>query len=120
MNWVRSYLKLNIFSEKDIIMQLARCTFDAHLEEILGALCLGASLVMLSPHGTLDLSYLIEMMRRKQVSYITPVPTLLNQLCDYLSSEKIASIVPAFNVVCGGQSLFYYEYLWNIFRFILT
>ncbi|CAF4473575.1 unnamed protein product, partial [Adineta steineri] len=39
---------------------MTRCSFDIHVQEILGTLMNGATLVMLHPRGTLDFEYLAD------------------------------------------------------------
>jgi acyl-CoA synthetase (AMP-forming)/AMP-acid ligase II len=58
---------------------------------------------MLHPHGTLDLSYLAEVIVRKQVSYMTPVPTLLNSLCDSFSADNNIALHTLRSLSCGGK-----------------
>jgi len=76
--------------ESDIFLQVSRDTFDAHLQEILGALLIGGTCVLLNPNsGThLNVAYLIKIMRNHHVTFINLVPSLSIALVDYLSSPK--------------------------------
>ena len=49
----------------DIVIQMARCSFDIHIQEILGPLMIGATLIMLHPGGTIDFEYLFESLRMR-------------------------------------------------------
>ena len=61
---------LDLFTNKDIIVQMASCSFDVHVQEIIGTLMVGSSIVMLRPQGNMDLDYLLTVLREKQVSYM--------------------------------------------------
>jgi non-ribosomal peptide synthetase component F len=76
--------------ESDIFLQVSRDTFDAHLQEILGAVLIGGTCVLLSPNsGThLNIAYLIKIMRNHHVTFINLVPSLSIAFVDYLSSHK--------------------------------
>ncbi|CAM4989794.1 unnamed protein product, partial [Rotaria socialis] len=39
---------------------MTRCSFDIHVQEILGTLLVGGTLIMLHPGGTIDFDYLSE------------------------------------------------------------
>ncbi len=59
------------------MIQMARCSFDIHVQEILGTLMIGVTLVMLHPGGTIDFDYLSEVLYIKQITYMHTVPSLL-------------------------------------------
>ncbi len=56
---------------------MSRCSFDIHVQEILGTLMSGATLVMLHPRGTIDFEYLAKVLREKQITYMHTVPSIL-------------------------------------------
>ena len=56
---------IDTFNKKDTIVQMARCSFDIHVQEIIGTLMVGATLVMLRPRGNIDFEYLSEVFKRK-------------------------------------------------------
>lgn len=76
--------------ESDILLQISRDTFDAHIQEILGAVLVGGACVLLNPsNGThLNVTYLIKTMRNHNVTFVNLVPSLSIALIDYLSSPK--------------------------------
>jgi non-ribosomal peptide synthetase component F len=91
---MRSLIYIDTFNEKDITVQMAKCSFDIHVQEILGILTIGATLVMLHPEGTIDFDYLSEVLSKKQITYIHTVPSLLHSFfifleqCDNRKSVK--------------------------------
>ena len=59
---------------------MARCSFDIHVQEILGAFYEWSYTMMLHPGGTIDFDYLIQhVLRKKQITYIHTVPSLSSQ-----------------------------------------
>ena len=96
----------NIFNKHDIVLQASRCTFDVHLEEIVGCLLATASLVMLRPGGTMDLAYFIGTLVSKRVSYMTLVPTLLNSICDMISTGNTTALHGFRSISVGGEFVF--------------
>ncbi|CAF5004571.1 unnamed protein product, partial [Rotaria sp. Silwood1] len=100
---IQSLKYLNMLNQKDITIQLAQCSFDAHLLEILGALILGATIIMLRRKGNMDLMYLATVLSNKQVSYMFAVPTLLNSLCDLLDEVQIPHLHSMRSLCAGGE-----------------
>ena len=103
-----AYMQTHRFDERDVVLQLASCSFDVHLDEILSALCRGAHLVFLRPGGHLDLDYLTMVIHTHHVTFVAPVPSWLDTLCQYLrtnayASERIKSVRWWF---IGGEQLF--------------
>lgn len=86
-----SYMKTHRFDKRDVVLQLASCTFDVHLDEILSALCRGAHLVLLRPGGHLDLDYLTRVIHDHQVTFVAPVPSWIDILCQYLQKNAYAN-----------------------------
>ena len=75
---------INTFNQNDTVVQMARCSFDIHVQEILGTLMIGATLVMLHPEGTIQFDYLSEVLERKQISYMHTVPSLIYSFFTFL------------------------------------
>jgi non-ribosomal peptide synthetase component F len=63
---------------------MARCSFDIHVQEILGSLISGATLIMLHPRGTIDFGYLSIVLEKKQVTYMHTVPSLLYSFFNFI------------------------------------
>ncbi|CAF1442458.1 unnamed protein product [Adineta steineri] len=55
---MHSLIYINSFNKDDTVVQMTRCSFDIHVQEILGTLLVGGTLVMLHPSGTIDFDYL--------------------------------------------------------------
>ncbi|CAF1333405.1 unnamed protein product [Adineta ricciae] len=85
-----SYMETHQFDDKDIILQLANCSFDVHVDEIVSALCRGAHLVLLRHGGHLDFDYLTSVIAERQVTFIAPVPSWIDGLCGYLRENSHA------------------------------
>jgi non-ribosomal peptide synthetase component F len=81
---------------------MASCSFDNHVLSVLGTLMVGATLVMLRPDGNIDLQYLAEVLREKQITCMHAVPTLLNSLFDYLKEKTLISGVDSLRTICSG------------------
>lgn len=69
-----------IINEKDTVAQIARCSFDVHVMDIMGTLICGGTLIMLHPEGILDFSYLTSLLKQKEITYCITVPSLLQRL----------------------------------------
>jgi non-ribosomal peptide synthetase component F len=99
-----------MFSEKDTILQMSRCSFDIHVEDILGALIIGATLVMLRPDGLMDLPYLVNIFEVKMITYLNSVPSYLEVLCRYLERQSGESSSNYLRCVCSsGKYIKIYE-----------
>ena len=95
---------MGIFNQNDTVVQSARCSFDIHLEEILGPLIVGGTVVLLSPKGLLDLVYFVDVLVHKQITYFICVPSFLTALCIYLDTrvdERCLDRVRS--LCCGGK-----------------
>ncbi|CAF0893972.1 unnamed protein product [Adineta steineri] len=57
---MHSLVYINSFNKDDTVVQMTRCSFDIHVQEILGTLLVGGTLIMLHLGGTIDLNYLSE------------------------------------------------------------
>ncbi|CAF4237929.1 unnamed protein product, partial [Adineta steineri] len=55
---MHSLIYINSFNKDGTVVQMTRCSFDIHVQEILGTLLVGGTLVMLHPSGTIDFDYL--------------------------------------------------------------
>ncbi|CAF1496030.1 unnamed protein product [Adineta ricciae] len=103
---VRSLIEVGTFNEKDIVLQMARCSFDIHVEDILGILITGGTLVMLRPDGLMDFQYLTDVIIGKSITFINSVPSYLTSLCSYLETRfDDADWNRLRSVVCGGEPL---------------
>ncbi|CAF3295961.1 unnamed protein product [Rotaria sp. Silwood2] len=71
--------------------------------EILGALMLGATLVMLHPKGNMDLMYIASILIDKQISFMFAVPTSINSLCDLIDEVQLPHFYAMRSLCAGGD-----------------
>ncbi|CAF1209790.1 unnamed protein product [Adineta steineri] len=95
----------DVLKKKDTIIQIARCSFDVHVQEILGTLTTGATLAMLHPGGISDPKYLADVIKMKNVTCITAVPTILQLLFDFLQQLNDISTLTSLRCVCTGGEM---------------
>ncbi|CAF1373390.1 unnamed protein product, partial [Didymodactylos carnosus] len=88
VSYIQSCVHLDMFNDKDILLQIAPCSFDVHVEEILGSMYVGATVIMLKPNGHLEINYLSHVIQHTQVTFIDIVPTLLRLLCEFLNANN--------------------------------
>jgi non-ribosomal peptide synthetase component F len=92
----------DVFSVNDTIVQMARCSFDVHLQETLGTLITGATIVMLHPRGNIDFEYLSTVLRTKQISYIDSVPSLFHNFFTFVEQFNSRENVKYLRSVSSG------------------
>ncbi|CAF1195356.1 unnamed protein product, partial [Adineta steineri] len=95
----------DVLKEKDTIMQISRCSFDTHVQDIMGTLIIGATLVMLHPGGIIDLPYLADVIKKKNVTCFTSVPTILQHLFSFLKHSNDSSYSTSLRCVCTGGEI---------------
>jgi non-ribosomal peptide synthetase component F len=86
INLIDSLSQIHLNGPNDVIVQLASCSFDVHAYECMGSFILGATLVLLRPHGNLDAHYLCQTIEKSQATVIFFVPTSVSILCEYFNS----------------------------------
>ena len=72
-----SLVHIDTCNQNDTVIQMSRCSFDINIQDTLGTLVIGATIVMLHPRGNIDFEYLVKIMKWKQISCILTVPSLL-------------------------------------------
>ncbi|CAF1489270.1 unnamed protein product, partial [Didymodactylos carnosus] len=85
---IYSCVAVSIMDDTDVFLQIAQCSFDVHLKEILGCTILGGTLIMLHPNGNLEMDYLSQVFSDKNVSFVDIVPSLATILCEYLDQSN--------------------------------
>jgi acyl-coenzyme A synthetase/AMP-(fatty) acid ligase len=55
-----------------------------HIQEIIGALIVGSSVVMLHPQGNMDIKYVSKVLQEKQVSYMQSAPAYVSSMLEFL------------------------------------
>ncbi|CAF4173115.1 unnamed protein product, partial [Rotaria sordida] len=85
---MHSLVCIDTFNKDDTVVQMAKCSFDIHVQEILGTLINGASLIMLQPLEIIDFDYLLKVLYKNQISYMHTVPsdTLFPNLVSLIAS----------------------------------
>lgn len=86
---------------------MARCSYDSHVEEILGSLVIGRMVIMLRPEGTLDLEYVMTTLETKQITCIESVPSLLQSLFTLIEERNRKNVIKYLrSLVAGGTYSF--------------
>ena len=93
---------MGVFDENDTVLQTTKCSFDIHVEDLIGTFVLGASLIMLRPDGLMDLPYLIDTIEKKKITYFNSVPSYLATLCSYLDKRLEKASLSHVRSICSG------------------
>lgn len=91
---------INLFNKNDTVIQMARCSFDNHVQEIMGSLMIGATIIMLHPRGTVELDYLAVIMRNKQITFMHSVPSLIRSFFVFLKETNNLHSVEYLRSLC--------------------
>ncbi|CAF1607242.1 unnamed protein product, partial [Adineta steineri] len=97
---IYSLMRIDSFTDDDTVIQMARCSFDNHVQEIIGSLIIGATIIMLRPRGTVELNYLAEIIKNKQVTYMHSVPSLLRNFFTFLKQNHYLHIIKYIRSLC--------------------
>lgn len=65
---MKSFGVVCLFTENDNVLQASRSSFDMHIQEIVGTLVCGASVIMLHPHGLIIHKYVALVFKNKRIS----------------------------------------------------
>ena len=98
---MHSLVYIDTFNENDTVVQMARCSFDIHVQEILGTLMIGATLIMLHPKGTIDFDYLSEVLHKKQITYMHTVPSLLHSFFTFAEQHNNKDAMKYLRTLCS-------------------
>lgn len=82
---------------------MAHCSYDVHIQETFGSLLIGASVVLLRPHGHMSMDYLIKVLNDKQVTYMQSVPTYIENLADFLPQSQTSKLSFLRTLDIGGE-----------------
>ena len=103
MACVHTLVQVNLFTNKDTMLQMASCSYDVHVQEIIGAMIVGGSSVMLRPLGNMDLQYVMKVLHGKQISYMQNVPAYLSNMLEYLQKHNQTSSNTLRTLDVGGK-----------------
>ncbi len=81
---------------------MARCSFDAHVRDIMGILMIGATLIMLHPEGTIDFEYLSTVLQKKQITCMASVPSLYHSFFAFAEEYNSVNAMEYLRSVCSG------------------
>ena len=105
MACIYSLVHVDLFTNKDTILQMASGSYDVHVQEIIGALIVGASVVMLCSEGNLDIRYVRQLIQSKQISYMQSVPAYLNNMLQFLRENNHSNLSTLRTLDVGGKCL---------------
>ncbi|CAF3908572.1 unnamed protein product [Adineta steineri] len=103
---INSLTYINSFNKDDTVVQMTRCSFDIHVQEILGTLLVGGTLIMLHPGGTIDFKYLFEVIQNKQITYLHTVPSLLHSFLTFIEQDNKSNVLKHLRSVCSSGEPF--------------
>jgi non-ribosomal peptide synthetase component F len=93
-------------SKDETILQMAECSFDVHVGDILGTMMIGATLIMLRPRGLMDFEYLTDVLEKKQITCLTSVPSLFYSLFHFVEDCNRQSALEYMKSVGSGGKYF--------------
>ena len=100
---IKSLVAMDLFTYKDTMMQMASCSYDVHVQEIVGALIVGSSIAMLRSQGNMNIEYVVSVLDEKQVSYMQTVPSYLNNMLNISSKPDISQFKTLRTLDIGGK-----------------
>ncbi|CAF4105179.1 unnamed protein product, partial [Adineta steineri] len=103
---MHSLAYINSFDKDDTVVQMTRCSFDIHVQEILGILLAGGTLIMLHPGGTIDFDYLSEVLKNKQITYLHTVPSLLHSFFTSIEYNNHPNVLKHLRSLCSSGEPF--------------
>jgi amino acid adenylation domain-containing protein len=109
MNRHRAVINLLAWGERhweltagDAVLQRTSLSFDVSVRELFQPLLMGARLVLVRPGGQREIDYLVEVVRRQEVSTMVLTPSQLQAFLEHPGLEGCSSLR---RIVLGGESL---------------
>lgn len=99
LKWMQRAHRL---SQSDRVLQKSPFTFDVSVWELFWPLLTGATLVMARPGGHRDGGYLVDAIRRHQVTTLHFVPSMLGA---FLQTRRVDACRTLRRVFCSGEAL---------------
>ncbi|CAF1590651.1 unnamed protein product, partial [Adineta steineri] len=106
IHFMNSLVRIDVFNKNDTAVQIGRCSFDIHVQEILGTLMNGATLIMVHPRGTIDFDYLSNIVQMKQITYMFMVPSLIQRFFTFIAQSSKTTTSKYFRSLCSGGEPF--------------
>ncbi|CAF1127442.1 unnamed protein product [Adineta steineri] len=103
---MHSLAYINSFDKDDTVVQMTRCSFDIHVQEILGILLIGGTLIMVHSGGTIDFDYLSETLQNKQITYLHTVPSLLHSFFTSVEQSNNQNVLKHLRSLCSSGEPF--------------
>jgi non-ribosomal peptide synthetase component F len=95
-------ISIGAVDKNDTVAQIARCSFDVHVLDIMGTLIICGTVIMLRPEGILDVDYVVSVLKKKQITYIQAVPSLLRIFFTFLSETRNIADVLFLRSICSS------------------
>ncbi|HEX8905758.1 MAG TPA: amino acid adenylation domain-containing protein, partial [Longimicrobiaceae bacterium] len=109
MNWHRSVINLLAWGERhwelgagDALLQRTSLSFDVSVRELFSPLLAGARLVIVRPGGQREVDYLVDVVRRQEVSTMVLTVSHMQAFLEHPELEGCSSLR---RIVLGGESL---------------
>ena len=99
VRWMQETYELD---ETDRFLLKTSLNFDPSVWELFWTLWVGGRVVVARPEGHLDTAYLVETIRREQVTTVYFVPPMLRAFLEQVGVERASSLR---RVICGGEGL---------------
>lgn len=99
LQWMQKKFQL---TSEDKLLQKTPYTFDVSIWEFLWPLIAGAAIVMAKPEGHKDPEYILDTIKKHQITTIHFVPSMLQLFLDFIPANES---LPLKRVICGGESL---------------
>jgi non-ribosomal peptide synthetase component F len=103
---MHSLADIDIFNRNNVVIQMSRCSFDIHVQEIVGTLINGATSVMLHPRGSMDFEYLCTVLGGKQITYMDSVPSLFQSFFQFVKDYNKQNAVEYMKFVSSAGMYF--------------
>ena len=101
LHWAQTYLPL---TTEGRLLQRASFCFDVSVREIFWPLMVGARLIMLPPDRHHDISYIVKLIAKFQITAIRFEPSLLHLFLDESGLDTCTCLK---SVICSGEALSY-------------
>jgi non-ribosomal peptide synthetase component F len=99
---MHSFTHIDAFNKNDTVIQMSRCSFDVHVQQILDTLMNGATLVMLHPRGSIDFEYLCTVLAGKQITFMGSVPSLFHSFLHFVKDYNRQNAIEYIKNLCSG------------------